>query len=873
MIPWNASALDLFHQHCAEHRDTLLASGADPDEVFADWEELIANRAAAAKETEISPERVRHEIANWVAALEALGEAPSGPPSAPEHRSSARTWLGRIGIGVLWVLGVILPLGVLLFELIAGFCAEILFDPIPTWLHAVLIFLVPVANAWALLGLTRHPALVVPRRFRWLGIANGLALGIAGFYALQFAIVTPFAVMGILWFGIGLIPLAPVLSWMVAGILRFRLASVRARPPTPPPAAWWRTALPAFLLLLALTAPQAVVTHYVPQANDANPRIRARAVKILRAIGDQNLMLQRCYRENASVDLFSLLLDFSFRLERLTSIQDYQQVYYRVTGTPFNAAPPPRLRGIRGQSLLESDWFDRALGGDRVAARIKNLALAQSRLDGRVDSASAVAYLEWTLEFRNASPREREARALIELPPGGVVSRVTLWINDEPHEAAFGGRSQTRQAYQAVAVRQRRDPVLVTTAGPDRILLQCFPVPVQGTMKTRIGITAPLWISDAAPATATLRLPALVEQNFTADSETLTRVWIESDQLPSGLSDGLAASPSAPGMAIRGALPADESAPPAFVRLPMVLPPPTVVAADARLPKDTVIRQTWVPPAPGAAFPSALAVVIDGSARMKTHANALHEIVDSIPPETTALFVLASDLPQMVTNQLPAKFLAFTGGCDNGQALARAAAWAAEHDFAPIVWLHAAQPLESPDLEAIRQTADFARGRLTIYSHQFGSGADRISEKLMDLNIVRPLAIFDSPAAEIVDILGGKGSSWRREKVPLGANEDTSAPGSSHIVRLWAAEEVTRLSNPFRKTGWDDAIELARTFQLVTPVSGAVVLETAAQYRAHDLTPADPATTPGIVPEPGTLALLLIGGPFLLALRRRRRNP
>ena len=63
---------------------------------------------------------------------------------------------------------------------------------------------------------------------------------------------------------------------------------------------------------------------------------------------------------------------------------------------------------------------------------------------------------------------------------------------------------------------------------------------------------------------------------------------------------------------------------------------------------------------------------------------------------------------------------------------------------------------------------------------------------------------------------------------------------------------------------------MARTWQLVTPVSGAVVLETAAQYKANDLTPADPSTTPGIVPEPATWLLLLTGGPFLLALRRRK---
>jgi hypothetical protein len=67
-----------------------------------------------------------------------------------------------------------------------------------------------------------------------------------------------------------------------------------------------------------------------------------------------------------------------------------------------------------------------------------------------------------------------------------------LWVNGEEREAAFAGRSQTREAYQKVAIQQRRDPVLVTTAGPDRVQMQCFPVPPNGgLMKIRIGITAP----------------------------------------------------------------------------------------------------------------------------------------------------------------------------------------------------------------------------------------------------------------------------------------------------------------------------------------------------------------------------------------------
>jgi hypothetical protein len=45
--------------------------------------------------------------------------------------------------------------------------------------------------------------------------------------------------------------------------------------------------------------------------------------------------------------------------------------------------------------------------------------------------------------------------------------------------------------------------------------------------------------------------------------------------------------------------------------------------------------------------------------------------------------------------------------------------------------------------------------------------------------------------------------------------------------------------------------------QLVTPVSGAVVLETKAQFQKYGLTPVDPSTVPS-VPEPSTLILAAI---------------
>ena len=66
-----------------------------------------------------------------------------------------------------------------------------------------------------------------------------------------------------------------------------------------------------------------------------------------------------------------------------------------------------------------------------------------------------------------------------------------------------------------------------------------------------------------------------------------------------------------------------------------------------------------------------------------------------------------------------------------------------------------------------------------------------------------------------------------------------------------------------------DAEKLVVQLQLVTPVSGAVVLETQEQYDRHGLKPVDPATVP-VVPEPGTAALLLLGAGWLGSRRMRR---
>jgi hypothetical protein len=91
---------------------------------------------------------------------------------------------------------------------------------------------------------------------------------------------------------------------------------------------------------------------------------------------------------------------------------------------------------------------------------------------------------------------------------------------------------------------------------------------------------------------------------------------------------------------------------------------------------------------------------------------------------------------------------------------------------------------------------------------------------------------------------------------------------SKHVARLWAFDEVLRLIAQ-RQT--EAAVRLAALYQLVTPVSGAVVLETQQQFQQAGLKPVDAQAVP-TVPEPGPMLLLALAAGVAFAVRKRRNR-
>ena len=103
-------------------------------------------------------------------------------------------------------------------------------------------------------------------------------------------------------------------------------------------------------------------------------------------------------------------------------------------------------------------------------------------------------------------------------------------------------------------------------------------------------------------------------------------------------------------------------------------------------------------------------------------------------------------------------------------------------------------------------------------------------------------------------------------------------------VDLWAWSKVRGLLNESRRSGSqdyairDEATLFAANHHLVTPVSGAVVLETQAQYDRAGLVPEDKKHMHSVAntPEPSGSLMGLLAAFSLLhfaRLQRRKRRP
>lgn len=768
-----------------------------------------------------------------------------------------------------WTFGVILPLGVLLFELLATFCGSVFFSPVPTWWHVAWIALVPALNAWLLHGTGKESA---------RGAAAGFTLVTAMFYGLLFLPIIHVSVIGLIFFGLGMVSLTPIFaavtSWRIG-----RTAGVGS----PEPARFkigWRAGFLAGVLVLAALEGPALWTRANLSAAMKGDRDSAAAISRLRGFHSDRTLLKACYEGSRGMSMATDISGWLLSSWRIPASmfggpgfaslnsEKARDVFFRVTGKPFNSLKPPTgTQGGLGRGDALGDFeFDSHLGGDEVAVRLKNLVLSESRFDGHVDAASRIGYGEWTMVFRNDSSQVKEARCQVKLPKGGRVSRLTLWVNGEPREAAFSSISKVKAAYKAVAVVQRRDPVLVNVVGPDTIMVQCFPVPAHGQMKICFGVSAPLeggrW-----------ELPHVVERNFGLAENLENAVWLQGncEFSLSGEDKSQDSIPDGAGRSISTALDSERLMSPGTALIAKSLPetPPVVWCEDrfATPEQRFLIREPATASRPAA---GKIVVIIDGSAALEQAKDWIIRSIGKSPGDGLILVLADDHARRMSLKELEA--YQFSGGRDNEPAL-REGIRLARETGAPIVWVHGPQAVGLSQSEALLQQIERGTVQPVIYEIEAVAGPNRLAEAIYRTGCIKRGPLLLAPEQDFSQFLKNlrtehQEAAWTWKRSPTLEN----LPGTKvwdNLARLWAVSAAEATGSPLTDAA---RAELAARYQLVTLFSGAVVLETQQQYAEHGLIPADGSATPKVpnVPEPSTGLLVILA--TAAAMMRRRRS-
>jgi hypothetical protein len=589
---------------------------------------------------------------------------------------------------------------------------------------------------------------------------------------------------------------------------------------------WWTV----FAALCLWCFRPMLLGYHLGTALEAGPEAREKSLAILRTIGGEYDLRMLAYQRRPTLSATLAQGGAVGEMNRSRDPAPARRAYFLLTGKPYTSAPvpPPQLGLFDRNDPLKIE----EQGGEKVGAKVAGVTLSSSMLEASIDAPTRTATTLWTMNFSNASAEGQEARATVRLPEGAVISGVWLWIQGEKRPAAFGGKAQVRAAYEEVVKVQRRDPLLVTMTDPRRALVQCFPVPPRGEMQIQLEITQ--FLSDGR-----LALPALTDTNFTQPGSLRHRISLTGDGLERAS---------------------------ALTESQMLQPEPMALTTG---PSGLSERGEAIE----------LTVAIDTSAQVgawaRGHREWLKTVEKSLPSGSTVRYA-DTRLPSPVetTSLDEALGWRFTGGVDAAPALATLAKRRAARPHA-ILWIHGPMPAEATELHPLHlawQERDAPRllGVLTA------PGPDPVMDGIAGYKTVW---VKDDATPENLAYAASARAAGPATATPVGGR--WPAPQSFLATDVDGRESSLGKLHAWSKTlqGWyngkrtDDLARYAASRRLVTPISGAVVLETKEQYQRHGLdpekAPADPnPQVSSLAPEPGTLGLLLLG---LLAYGYHRR--
>lgn len=814
-------------------------------------------------------EKSFNETADRIGLLSSKTRTPIG--DADTHSDEKEFF--KPGLMFLWF-GTIVPSMFLLIESTTHILAGVAFDPFPTGSHVFLFSLIPASNLLVWLAVRMN----VSRLYSIMALGSGMALGIGILYGLMLLPLTSKFLEYAPWLGFGLIGFAPVMSipfTLYAGKTICTLAD-RQRTFFDAHQLKHLGHLIILVMVIAVELPSTMTRMHLSMA--ADDATQQRGIDWLRKWGNRDVLLRACYeRSGRATDILGSLYEGQ---HKPVPIDSARSIYYRVTGVPFNAvALPASFRstiqhaglvddpaGLQGDVGDEFD-LDADIAGEMVSGVARGLSVSNSTIAGTLDPDAALASLDWTFTFENVSRHAREARAKIVLPPGAVVTRATMWLNDLEKETTIMPRNLARATYQAAVTSHKRDPLLVSMANQDTILVQCYPVMKDELTKIRLHIVAPMQLDQTGKATLTM--PTFDERNFAfsvphkVELTSTKEIAMSGVDLKSGVANLLKGSKK--GFSLAGDV--DNSLLSRFA----------AITTAKRDPKCNGVfgasKLSVLPPLHASiepmhyVKPKNLTIIIDQSVTMAAYKNEVLQGLRQLPKDIPVTLITVLDGEHnLCTDTQPSHRVfqdamakvektEFVGGQSNSLALYQAMMGSDIQEIAgksSILWIHAAQPVATFQTDYVGQVLKRIRRVPAIYDIQVASGPNEVLKESYDYpSLVRVTRtgslshdmkrLFDSWIPDDGKVITRSSSlvsaplSFTRMTISSPVPESTTqqAPTSEHSAALTeqATPELNQLlayqdaMNHYHNGDRMGAYRIADSNHLITPVSSAVVTD------------------------------------------------
>jgi hypothetical protein len=525
---------------------------------------------------------------------------------------------------------------------------------------------------------------------------------------------------------------------------------------------------------------------------------------------------------------------------RLTKDQK-QGIYFLVTGRPY--------QGYELDNAALESMPDTKLGSKIVGEVLPDLSLSQSSIAGRISPKTLTSSVDWSFVFSNKGNQQREARAEIALPPDGVVAGMTYTMNGEEKHAVVAPASRANQAYHWVVVENRRDPAMVCDVGRGRVLMQCFPVQPHADVRINLTIKAPLTIDNQKDASLTL--PRLLATNFTTSSHKLRMRSSSQIQLQVAGGCKTVALPSGENVLTARLEKSEMQGSGLSMRIKREDGEAPVAVLDRTLTKPGYILK-WHKQVDVNA-PKYIVAVIDSSSALRPYKENIIKALTRLTKKIPTSVVIASDAsdaaqePSSVSQSLELiRKTDFIGGKTNIRAVVAAAEEAGEREGGAVLWIHGPQPLESNEMQT-----------MTPYLYQpsfFEMGVDDgWTDTATLFKNHRSIGPFNSlphtiNLADDLERLVTKWSDNGKEQIVKFVRWDAyngalvTGASADDVTALWANGQIKRWlekGNPI------EAAQMAGIYQLVSPLSSAVVLERDSDYQRFNISPRRAECTTG----------------------------